>query len=142
MKTIKCKAGDYFVTPSGKNRYITDDEKVAQDIASAILTEIATKMRSTGNQLTKSNFQIMIHEAVAKVQTAQDTFPDISPREKIRDITKFFTVTDPDDPTSLFFYVEIQTEAGDQASFVFDDKTYTDLSHLLPSRVISGINSF
>ena len=130
MKTLKWSRGDIHFNFNGKTRYVEQDEKVAQDIAYYVL-EALTQNRPRS----RHDAILAITGAIQKMRSIQDTRSDLSPRERVSEITELTTVPNPDDPaTSYYFYMVVTTEAGDSVPKIFDPEERADLSHLLPEQ--------
>jgi hypothetical protein len=130
MQTLKWKAGDISFDINGKSKFITQDEKVAQDIAYYVLAGLtADKPRS------RHAAQQSISDAIQKLRAVQATRTDLSPRETVNEIEELTIVPSVTSPTtSYYFYLVVSTDAGDLVSKIFDPEERTDLSHLLPSQ--------
>lgn len=130
MQTIKWKAGDIDFDLNGKTKFITEDEKVSQDIAYFVLAELALDRPRSRHAA-----QISISNGIQKLRAIQNTRADLSPREAIADIVSLTILPSKTSPTTdFYFYLVVRTQAGDAVSKIFDPKERTDLSHLLPEQ--------
>lgn len=128
MKTLKWSAGDLYFSADGKPKFVEQDEKVAQDIAYYVLEELSTNKPKSRNEV-----QLSVFNAIGKMRSIQNGRSDLSPREKVSEISEFDIVPNPTSPqTEFYFFFIVTTEAGDRVPKLFDPSERTDLSHLLP----------
>ena len=134
--TFKVKAGDIFFDANGRSKSIKQDEKAAQDVATAILGD-----PDIDNVKSRAQAEIVITRAISTLQAIQSEDADLDPREEISGIKELLIVPDPADPeTQGFFFLTVVTEAGDVFNKLFDQLTFTDLSHILPENLEDGVS--
>jgi hypothetical protein len=128
MQTLKWAAGDIYFDVNGRSKFITQDEKVAQDLAYYVLAQLAED-----RPLSRHAAQQSITTAIEKMRSIQSTRTNLSPRETISDIEQLTIVPSVTSPTTdYYFYLVVGTSAGDSVAKIFDPQELTDLSHLLP----------
>ena len=124
---MKWARGDIYFNVNGKAKFIEQDEKVAQDISYYVLAALAIDRPRSRHDALQS-----ITGAIDNLRSVQNTRTDLSPREKIKEISELTLVPNPDSPANEFyFYMVVTTEAGDSVPKIFDPTERTDLSHLL-----------
>ena len=130
-KTLKVVAGDFHFDTDGKTRFVQEDEKAAQDLAWAILRQPDIEFVRS-----KAKAEQVITTGVEDLRRIQQASRQLVDREEIANIVELLVVPDPSKPeTQAFFFLTVVTEAGDRVNKLFDQDTFSDLSHLLPARL-------
>jgi len=140
MKTWKMVAGDFEINTQGRSRYIEDDEKVAQDLATVVLQNmnvIGQKRSGTAKNL--EFLQTQIIRAVDRLINIQSSNSQTTERERITGIKRLEVIPSQHDPAAYYFFLEVSTAAGDSVTKVFDSEDWTDLSHLNWQGVLDNI---
>jgi len=140
--TFKVSDGDLFINvDTGRLEQITDEVKLSQDLAASLmldldidrdyggeLNELASN-NTLGSTANKALVSQVIAEAVSRLQASQQADVNATQAETITGIKTLNVVQDSDAKSTIYFFLEVRNELGEDVGVVQKVTKPTSLDH-------------